>query len=220
MSEPITTALRRLLCARPLGDPCWDAMDAVDAVHAALEAENAALRQRVEELDNVGGSMHDGGSITDELREYALGWDERNRVRRDLIAIADLIDAEHESACKRERGEGIRIAEEAALEEMEHEYVKLPVDADGVPIHVGDVVTEHEDGHTFKVDGFMDWDGEWWVFQRDAIQAPVRRCTHHTTDSWERIIADAYDGGFRDPDNEHMRARLVERCRALAGDAE
>ena len=36
-------------------------------------------------------------SITDELREYALGWDEGNRVRRDLTAIADRIDAEHES---------------------------------------------------------------------------------------------------------------------------
>ena len=37
-------------------------------------------------------------SITDELREYALGWDERNRVRRDLHDIADRIDAEHERA--------------------------------------------------------------------------------------------------------------------------
>lgn len=125
MSEPITTALRGLLCAKPKGDPCWDAMDAVDAVHAALEAENAALRQRVEELDNVGGSMHDGESITDELRRVAdtlvknhMQGAEIKSLKRGLIGCADRIDAEHESACKRERGEGIKIAEEAALEEM------------------------------------------------------------------------------------------------------
>lgn len=50
MSEPITTALRGLLCAKPKGDPCWDAMDAVDAVHAALEAENAELRALVRDM--------------------------------------------------------------------------------------------------------------------------------------------------------------------------
>ena len=76
-------------------------------------------------------------SITDELREYALGWDEGNRVRRDLTAIADRIDAEHERDVTMARGE--------AVTELGHkvvsEYVKLPVDADGVPIRVGDVLT-------------------------------------------------------------------------------
>lgn len=55
--EPITTELRALLSAKPKGDPCWDAMDAIDAVHAALEAENAELRAK---LDEQGDSMHDG----------------------------------------------------------------------------------------------------------------------------------------------------------------
>ena len=118
MSEPITTALRGLLCARPLGDPCWDAMDAIDTVHAALEAENAALRAKVEELDNVGGSMHDGVSITDELRKW---WLHKfpvmdKELHENFTAIADRIDEAHESACTRERGEGIKIAEEAAME--------------------------------------------------------------------------------------------------------
>ena len=47
-------------------------------------------------------------SITDELREYALGWDEGNRVRRDLTAIADRIDAEHEAKVSYWRGASYR----------------------------------------------------------------------------------------------------------------
>lgn len=65
-------------------------------------------------------------SITDELREYALGWDEGNRVRRDLTAIADRIDAEHEH--------------EDAM--AEHGWVKLPVSEDGDVLHVGELVDE------------------------------------------------------------------------------
>ena len=75
-------------------------------------------------------------SITDELREYALGWDEGNRVRRDLTAIADRIDAEHEREVTMARGE--------AVTELGHkvvsEYVKLPVDADGEVVRIGDVM--------------------------------------------------------------------------------
>lgn len=75
----------------------------------------------------------------------------------------------------------------------EHGLVRLPVDADGVPIRVGDKVTEHEDGHTFKVDGFMDWDGEWWVFMRDGIQAPASRCTHYHAPTVEDVLREFTD---------------------------
>ena len=76
----------------------------------------------------------------------------------------------------------------------EHGLVRLPVDADGVPIRVGDKVTEHEDGHTFKVDGFMDWDGEWWVFRRDGIQAPASRCTHYHAPTVEDVLREFAEG--------------------------
>ena len=57
-------------------------------------------------------------SITDELREWVT---------------------DHYSGWKSKQAEGIAIADriDAAVEGM----VKLPVDADGVPIHVGDKVT-------------------------------------------------------------------------------
>lgn len=132
-------------------------------------------------------------SITDELREYALGWDEGNRVRRDLTAIADRIDAEHaqlerdykvacevnerqdeqyadmvhklDRAYEKNRNQRKQLTEvqealhrrnegelkrrwmrekqdlELQIAKMHLESVELPEDADGVPIHVGDVVT-------------------------------------------------------------------------------
>ena len=97
--------------------------------------------------------------ISDELREWGYGF--CGDTYDVVTAIADRIDSE---------------------------MVEFPKDADGVPIHVGDKVTEHEDGHTFKVDGFMDWDGEWWVFMRDGIQAPASRCTHYHAPTVEDVL--------------------------------
>lgn len=122
-------------------------------------------------------------SITDELRKEARGFGRYvyTAPQADcLTAIADRIDAEHEREL-RETGEDI-------VRDVRREWVRLPLDADGVPICVGDKVTEHEDGHTFKVDGFMDWDGEWWVFMRDGIQAPASRCTHHHEPTVEDVL--------------------------------
>ena len=55
-----------------------------------------------------------------------------------LVKIADRIDAEHEGACAEAYGNGV-MSVPIAIDESQ--WVKLPVDADGVPIHVGDVVT-------------------------------------------------------------------------------
>lgn len=84
-------------------------------------------------------------SITDELREWVTdhysGWKSK---QAEGIAIADRIDAEHE----RQLGVLYRDMSDA-------EWIRLPVDADGVPIHVGDVM-EWPDGETFDVIGIGD----------------------------------------------------------------
>ena len=96
-------------------------------------------------------------SITDELRE----WTRTHTVncsdnRIALVAIADRIDAEHQKALdewKAEHGQmWLKGYSECHAELLEGNetlasdlercgWVRLPVDADGVPIHVGDVVT-------------------------------------------------------------------------------
>ena len=81
-------------------------------------------------------------SITDELRKWAEGDALRAgmslRTARDqALAIADRIDAEHESACAEAYGNGV-MSVPIALDESA--WVELPKDADGVPINVGDMM--------------------------------------------------------------------------------
>lgn len=132
-------------------------------------------------------------SITDELREYALGWDERNRVRRDLEHIADRIDA--------------------ALEER---YIELPKDARGQTIRIDEKLRY---GANFmrtveavNERAFVAWNPE----DRCYALYPAENFTHVQPDSWERIIEDACDMTARCCDDDAGKAELVERCKRLA----
>lgn len=83
-------------------------------------------------------------SITDELRRYVHRemWD-LPKWKDELQPIADRIDAEHERAtvgCIHYDPERHYCSVHG---DTEHGWVKLPVDADGEPIHVGDVVIAH-----------------------------------------------------------------------------
>ena len=160
-------------------------------------------------------------SITDELREFidslACHKDTRDMMRR----IADRIDKEHAEA----------VADALQLRGEPDRWVELPTDADGVPIHVGDVMEFSRFDVSYnpavKVDGigagvFFSFDEKLGRFaQKDA-----NAYRHVQPDSWERIISDAVilgrqlewaDNSRGDADSER---ELVERCRRLAGDAE
>ena len=73
-------------------------------------------------------------SITDELREWASANLSYKSRYDTLIAIADRIDQVHEEAVAAARSNGV--TEYGSM--VAREYVKLPVDADGVPIRIGD----------------------------------------------------------------------------------
>ena len=149
-------------------------------------------------------------SITSELREYANGWRDRSCCKH-LLDIADRIDEEHERM-----HEALTIGMEPMTEEnmARHGWVKLPVDADGVPIRVGDYVEtliEAFKGERGRVECLtLTEDG--WCVDGDA-PSTVR---HVQPDSWERIIEDA--ANLVRGDNESV-VELVERCRRLAGEA-
>lgn len=180
--EPITAAIRKSLDAS--WDP-WPAAreglrhkcDAIDAVHAQLERENAELRQRVAELDNERVNMHDG-------------------------------------------------------------WVRLPLDADGVPIRVGDEVVDEldeldESTAPRKVTGLYLANDGWWVYIGGIGRRPDRYRHHHapTVEDVLREFADemnqnlgmytgeAIDANeWRDADNKTI-AEYAAKLR-LAGDAE
>lgn len=164
-------------------------------------------------------------SITDELRECIRTanrsyedarnpYNDREILRipeEELTAIADRIDAEHAEA----------VADALQLRGGPDRWVELPVDADGVPIKVGDVM-EWPDGSTFDVVGisantlfYVEHD-----FDDSAQWTAAHNKRHHQLDSWERIIKDALtaDRGDAYAVSTGMMCELVERCRRLAHD--
>ena len=90
-------------------------------------------------------------SITDELREYSKTATASPAVFKELTDIADLIDKRHAKARDKAYDEGVCDGIDADKNAMG--YIKLPVDADGVSIRVGDVMEWPTTGETFEVVG-------------------------------------------------------------------
>lgn len=152
-------------------------------------------------------------SITDELRVWGMGAHAAWKIDRTdldcLHAIADLIDAEHKKAVERARMDGM----DATFGDG---WVKLPVDADGVPIKLGDNVALG-DG-TFEVRRLELYDRDSWdVLDRFGEPFSPLNLRHVQPDSWERIMDDAEK--LARGDNAAVM-ELVERCRRLAGEGE
>ena len=125
--------------------------------------------------------------VADELREWANEHLYKSGIRSDLLAIADRIDEEHarivhqkvnkahadgeQSAIRQLRSasedhrRGYQLGHEKAMQEVEQTHVALPLDADGVPIRVGDVM--ELDGEPFEVRRIeLDESGEWTMRDR------------------------------------------------------
>ena len=103
-------------------------------------------------------------SITDELREW---WVRKfpvmdKELHKDFTAISYRTDAEHESACAEAYGNGVMsvpIAMDASA------WVKLPVDADGEYIRIGDMMDSKVDhlfdGRPFEVRALVLCEDGW-----------------------------------------------------------
>ena len=130
------------------------------------------------------------------------------------------ITAELRGAC----GDWLADNEDAMAE---HGWMRLPLDEDGEPVCVGDVM-EWPNGDTSEVVGIGDGGTLFYVENNNAGGADwttVVGKRHHRPDTWERIIEDAIrgDGGSYGCLEERFNATvpaLVARCKALAGDAE
>lgn len=170
--EPITVELRSYIRkATSTTDTCWwmssnthdvlDLCDAIDAVHAQLERdyktacevnerqdadyvdlkrENESLRKKVKhqsvQLTEVQGALErrNEGVLKQRWQKEL----DRLKAERDSMAAAlDAAQGEHAYA-------------------PESHYMMLPKDADGVPIHVGDVMEWPTTGETFEVVGIGD----------------------------------------------------------------
>ena len=177
-------------------------------------------------------------SITDELRDWAHGFTEPyKRNEQQLLAIADRIEA----AALSRRNAAYNMGYKAGIDMgfasaddwladhedamAEHGWVKLPVDADGVPIRMGDVLTDGE--YKFKVFELAAFgDGSWSIRNEDGDAWAACDVTHHHEPTVEDVLwefASAYDriGGEDDEHQKYLNliAEFAAKLR-LAGDAE
>ena len=80
-----------------------------------------------------------------------------------------------------------------ALDEIEREiaekYMELPVDADGVPIRVGDELENGE--YRLKVTD-MSWDGHYWHVYHGSIAFALCDCTHVKPRTVEDVLVEFY----------------------------
>ena len=148
-------------------------------------------------------------SITDELREWAKGDGLRAgmslRTARDqALAIADRIDAEHE----RTLGE---------WDYWESTHVELPKDADGVPIHIGDVMENivcpsvHREVTGVGAECFYGWDdGNGRYSQFD-----VSCSRHHHAPTVEDVLREMLDAWGELPAEETNEAIVAEYAAKL-----
>ena len=143
-----------------------------------------ALRDRLVELVEDGG----GASLSERNLAYDLGYDAG-------YASADDWLAQNEDAM------------------AEHGWMRLSLDADGQPIHVGDMMdTAHG---VEEVEGILPKrflvlrDGDW-------LTVHAGTCRHHQPDTWERVERDARaTETWTSPEVE----RIIARCKALAGES-
>ena len=140
--------------------------------------------------------------ITDELRTggiYRFPSNRRVFAEEELTAIADRIDAEAKAnrvdAYTKGYDEGFASADDWAAQHedamAEHGWVRLPVDADGEPIHVGDVM-EWPDSSTAEVVGIGN---DTFFYVEDGEDAAEWSCAsdkiHHHAPTVEDVLLDA-----------------------------
>ena len=173
-------------------------------------------------------------SITDELRSWAArrlaGWKMLREEHDELTAIADRIDAEHEAKVSYWQGasykdgydEGFASADDWLAQHedamAEHGWIRLPKDADGVPIHVGDEVEEIDCDGGHRVVELRMCESGWWVTANGICRRPHKYRHYHAPTVEDVLrefasdIADVLGGDdFRLDDSDELFAEYAAK---------
>ena len=148
-------------------------------------------------------------NITDELREWAKGSTLSSWTAEHLTAIADRIDAEHESACAEAYGNGV-MSVPIALDESQ--WVQLPKDADGEPWRLGDeLMVEGEVCEVVGIGGktifYAFGDGVEWTIAHNN--------RHYHAPTVEDVLREMLDAWGELPSNATNEAIVSEFARRL-----
>jgi len=234
--KPITGELRSFIRrATSTIDTCWwtasdtqevyQLCDAIDAVHAQLESDYKTAcevneRQdgsRIELLRQNESLRKKLANVREQLTNVQKALEDRNNgvLKQRWQKKCDALNGEIESLKKevlslKEQLTAAKDEDQSHAYAPESHYMMLPKDADGVPIHVGDVLTDGECRFkVFEMAAFVD--GSWSIRGVNGNAWAACDVTHYVADTWERIIMDAVCGGDED--------ELVARCKALAGES-
>ena len=143
----------------------------------------------------------------DKLRGWASYMLEGQLDReRDIHYLAQEIEAEFKER-ERQLQQCITAVDDEWRDIVAHDYMKLPLDADGVPIHVGDMIVmfDNPDGNDYRVSAIME----------DAIYADggfYKFMAVHVRHNKHRTIEDVlYDFGRDERWNDEGESAAVER---------
>ena len=166
------------------------ARDVVDAAREEIRRLKAERDRALAELDKALGEREDA-ILSERNAAYNKGYDEG-------FASADDWYAEH------------------AAELAEHGWARLPRDADGKYIRIGDVM-ETESGKRFEVRFFTLTESEWTVNSEGWFTEKLR---HHHAPTVEDVLSEMLDAV---DDDRYGQDRIIAEYAAklrLAGDAE
>jgi len=142
--------------------------------------------------------------ITNELREWfkdrifmANGWQE-------IHDIADRIDAENESAMYDMRRENVEL-----VIDRNANWVKLPVDADGEPIRIGDVMAYKDNTKPMEVVALVPP----VVFLTEEGPRFADTCRHYHKRTVEDVLRE-FMSEFNRDDTEMCDEEIIERFAA------
>lgn len=168
---PITKGLREYIERHPTmmhAVGLTDLLDNIDALHKALEEQNAKLHEKVLNQRK-------------QLAEVQEAIERRNNgvLKRRWQKKMDALKKENEKLCDfihRVR-EAIRRHEDLTL--WGTDYTALPLDADGVPIHVEDdmqsLIKPATHGMVYRIE--LTRDG-WWIYFKSVGMRP-ENCRHY-----------------------------------------
>ena len=144
--------------------------------------------------------------ITNELRRFARDMD----FELTLAPIADRIDAEHEAQV------ADAFETRNSDENLESDgWIKLPVDADGVPIRIGDKVVD-PDGCTFDVGFIYLNSSDTWTVGDDCAQWSASKYHHHKPKpTTEDVLRELLDMWCSESDNRNASELVSEYAKRL-----
>lgn len=148
-------------------------------------------------------------SITDELREWA-SVEVPYKYGHQLIAIDDRIDAEHEMATS-EFWAKVNAVPATDENMAEHGWMRLPVDADGEYIHIGDVMAYADNTKPMAVMALVPPA----VFLTEDGPRYADMCRHYHTPTVEDVLREFGIDWEHESDCEDRAALLAEYAAKL-----